>query len=56
MLYAIVCKRIAHPVQEESFMTERQMESFVTIWLDDPDEIEYVNYFYCNKEYTPTWA
>lgn len=56
MPYTIIYKLKNHPEYEESFTRELDMESHAIIWLDDPETIEYVHYFYYDKEYTPTWA
>ena len=56
MPYTIIYKLKNHPMHEEDFSREIDMENHAIIWLDDPDEIEYVHYYYYSREYTPTWA
>lgn len=55
MLYEISYKIKNHPAHDEEFLHESDMLSHVIIWLDD-EEVEYVHYYYCNREYTPAWA
>ena len=52
--YTIVYRVHGLPEVERSFMREIEMENYATIWLDD--DIDYVNYFYYDVEYTPEWA
>jgi hypothetical protein len=52
--YCIVYRRTGHPEVEEYFDREIDMENHVIIWLDG--DVDYVNYFYFDVEYTPSWA
>ena len=55
MPYTIIYKLKGYPEHEENFKDEHSMENHAIIWLDDPETIEYVHYFYYDREYTPTW-
>ena len=52
--YTIVYRAYGFPEVELSFDREIDMENYVIIWLDD--DVDYVNYFYYDVEYTPHWA
>lgn len=52
--YTIVYRVYGLPEIERSFEREIDMENYVIIWLDS--NIDYVNYFYFDVEYTPHWA
>ncbi len=53
--YAVVYHVTGHHEVEELFDSEKDMRDYCAIWLDYPD-IDYVNYFAYDKEYTPDWA
>lgn len=55
MLYAIVyqCLNDKYPTEVE-FEREIDMESYYNIWLSD-DDYYFCEFYYCNREYTPTW-
>lgn len=55
MMYAISYKIKNRPAHDEEFEYEREMRNHAFIWLDD-EEIEYVHYYYGNKEYFPAWT
>ena len=51
--YCIVYRTALGVEHEEYFENERSMENHANIWLDGDED--YVEYYYYNKEYTPTW-
>lgn len=53
--YAIVYRVTGRPEVEEQFDSEKEMRHYCNIWLDYPD-MDYVNYFAYDIEYTPDWA
>ena len=53
--YSICYRLHGHAEVNEDFETERDMENHCIIWLDYPD-IDYVYYYYYDREYIPSWV
>lgn len=55
-MYEMVYQISAHSTPEElAFNTEKDMESHYNIWLSG-DDYYYCDFFYCGRQYFPTWA
>ena len=50
--YSVVYRVTGRPEVEADFPTEHAMEEYCIIYLDYPD-LDYVNFFRYNVEYTP---
>lgn len=55
MLYEIVYQRLTdkYPVNV-AFAREQDMEEYYDLWLAD-DDYHYCNFYYCSREYIPSW-
>ena len=55
MLYAMEYSR-KNRINYVEFENENDMENHWIIWIADSDDVTGVNFFYCDKGYTPDWA